>query len=192
MLHMINNSLDLYRMELGTYPLQTEPVNLPPLLRTVLSEVSDSIGASDKTSILRLNGKEITETDELYAEAEPMLCYPMLYNLILNAFEASPEVPPEILLDILEDKSIDKAMVEIDLDVEDSCVAIKITNSGAVPDSIRDRFFDKYIPKGKADGTGLGAYTARVCAETQQGTIALKCLPDDRTQITVRLPMVEK
>ena len=174
MLNMINNSLDLYKMEMGTYPLRTEAMDLLPLLRTILEEVTDSYIAGDKVSLLRFQDREVTETDTVFAEAESMLCYPMLFNLLFNAFEASPN----------------DAEVEIDIDQQDDYVSITITNQGAVPVSIRDRFFDKFITRGKPGGTGLGTYLARLCAEAQQGTIALECLPDERTRVVVRLPMV--
>ncbi len=192
MLNMINNSLDLYKMEMGTYPLKTEAVNLLPLLQTVLSEVSDAYAVTDSVSILRFQGKEVTETDELYAEAESMLCYPLFYNLILNAFEALPEVLPELSPEVAEEKFSNPDMVEIDLEVEGSYVSVKITNHGAVPESIRDSFFDKFITQGKPGGTGLGTYTARLCAETQHGTISMNSLLEERTEVIVRLPRVEQ
>ena len=178
MLNMINTSLDLYKMESGTYQLMAEPINILGIMRTVVREVLPAEGAKKQTAVVRIEGKEIGDTDEFYAEVESMLCYPMFSNLLLNAFEASP---------------IGEA-VEIDLSQESDSphVSVRITNRGAVPESIRDRFFDKYVTKDKIGGTGLGTYSARLCAETQHGGITMESLPDDRTQITVRLPVVEK
>ncbi len=60
---------------------------------------------------------------------------------------------------------------------------------GAVSGEIRDRFFDKYVSSKKKSGTGLGAYSARLMAETQNGTIAMKTSEREGTTITVHLPL---
>ncbi len=50
---------------------------------------------------------------------------------------------------------------------------IAISNTGAVPAAIRSRFFDKFVTSGKADGTGLGTYSARLLVQAQHGSIEL-------------------
>jgi len=42
-----------------------------------------------------------------------------------------------------------------------------------VPLELRDDFFEKYRTAGKAAGTGLGTYSARLMAETQRGRIGM-------------------
>ncbi len=175
MLHMINSTLDMYKMESGTYPLQATSTDLIPLLQRVIEEVCTSQLAKGKKPLFCFQGKEVGEQDKLFALVEEMLCYPMFANLILNAFEASPE----------------GATVEIDLEADDTGIAVKITNQGAVPESIRDTFFDKYVTEGKFNGTGLGTYSARLCAETQQGAIDIEVLEEDRTRIVVVLPLIK-
>ena len=176
MLNMINRSLDLYKMETGSYKLKAESTDLLPTLQSILNEASASPLARGKSAVLRLNGKPPQQNDQFWAKAEEMLCYPMFSNLILNAFEASP----------------DGASVEIDMQTGDSHATIQITNQGAVPESIQETFFDKYVTKGKDGGTGIGTYSARLCAETQQGTIALESLEQERTRIIVTLPVMKK
>lgn len=170
--------IDLYKIEAGSYLLATEPTDLLTILRNILDELLITQEVREKPPLLRLHGKEVIEADELFIEAESMLCYPMFSNLLLNAFEASPEGA--------------EVEIDIDFDSEEQQVSIAITNQGAVPDTIRDRFFGKYVTKGKTTGTGLGTYSARLCAETQKGTITMESLPDERTQVVVKLPLVEK
>ncbi len=174
MLKMINNSLDLYKMEAGTYVLRAEQTDLLPILTNVVREVTTAQVAVDKKAILQVQGKTAEKEDTFYAMAEEMLCYPMFSNLLLNAFEASP--PGE------------KVQIELNTEPDKKLITVRITNHGAVPAAIRDRFFGKYVTKGKNNGTGLGTYSAMLCARIQQGAIELECLPDDRTRITVNLP----
>jgi signal transduction histidine kinase len=65
---------------------------------------------------------------------------------------------------------------------------ISITNHGEVPEAIRPRFFEKYVTSGKQQGTGLGTYSARLCAETQNGAMRLESLDDGRTRIVIEMP----
>ena len=178
MLHMINNSLDLYKMETGTYSLQTEQTDLLQIMTNVLREVSSAQAAQDKKAVIQVQGNAVGEEDTFYGLVEEMLCYPMFSNLLLNAFEASP---PE-----------EEVLIELDTESDNGMIAVRITNKGAVPAAIRDRFFAKYVTRGKNTGTGLGTYSAMLCARIQQGAIKLECLPDDRTRVTVNLPGLEK
>lgn len=172
MLAMINRSLDLYKMEVGTYPLQARSMNLVPLLRSTLDEVLRLSSAQGKHWVWRLAGRPVESQTLCLARVEEMLCYPMFTNLLQNAFEASP--PGET--------------VAIDLDRKETAIAIGITNAGVVPPQIRAGFFDKYTTCGKLNGTGLGTYSARLCAETQRGSIAMEILEERQTRITVLLP----
>jgi len=176
MLDMINRSLDLYKMETGSYPLMAHPLDLLPTLRSVLDEIATSPIARGKTWALTIDGKTAEEGMQFWAMAEEMLCYPMFSNLLQNAFDACPE----------------GAVVAVDLTTGDTQVAIRIENPGAVPESIRANFFDKYVTCGKQTGTGLGTYSAKLCAETQRGSIAMEILDNERTGITVRLPALER
>jgi len=66
---------------------------------------------------------------------------------------------------------------------------IEIRNRGVAPVEIRDRFFDKFVTKGKATGTGLGTYSAKLMIRAQGGEIAMRTSDvDDETVVTVRLP----
>lgn len=172
MLDMINRSLDLYKMETGTYPLTAQPMDILPLLYNVLDELKGSTVAANKKSLILLHGQPLTQGTEFWVTVEEMLCYPMLSNLLLNAFEAAPE----------------QSQIEVELDYAGDDAVIKITNEGIVPVEIQDNFFDKYTTHGKKGGTGLGTYSARLCAETQNGSIAMQQLNNAQTQVIVKLP----
>ena len=172
MLDMINSSLDLYKMETGVYTLKAKPVDILSILQSTLHEMEVSKKSYDRQVVIRYQGRKVEKGDRLWAEAEKMICYPMFSNLLGNAFEASPR----------------KTTVEIDLERNGQQVTTMFTNSGAVPLSIRNDFFEKYITSGKKKGTGLGTYSARLCAETQNGSIGMEVLDEQQTRITVTLP----
>ena len=101
-----------------------------------------------------------------------MLCYSLLQNLVKNACEAAPPG------------------TQISVTVHDQDpLQIVVENKGAVPEDIRERFFEKFVTKGKQGGTGLGTYSAKLLAEAQGGQIALDVSDEaDTTTITVLLP----
>ena len=60
---------------------------------------------------------------------------------------------------------------------------------GAIPESIRGRFFQKFATAGKPGGTGLGAYSAQLIARTLGGTVDFRSSEEAGTTITVSLPL---
>jgi signal transduction histidine kinase len=102
---------------------------------------------------------------------EGLLCYSMLSNLVKNALEASPE----------------GGVVTIGL-CTGAQPEVTVHNMGAVPEAIRDRFFEKYATQGKSSGTGLGTYSAQLIARTLGGDIHMRTSEQEGTTVTVRFP----
>ena len=96
----------------------------------------------------------------------------MFANLLKNALEASPE----------------GGIVEVDLEERDEAARITLRNKGEVPVAIRERFFEKYVTASKANGTGLGTYSARRIAEFHGGGVTLDCSAPGQTTVAVLLP----
>jgi signal transduction histidine kinase len=171
MLNMINLSLDLYKMERGTYKLDPAPFDILSVVRKVVEEISSgSIGRGLQFSIL-VDGRPVGESDNVTVTGEELLCYTMLANIIKNAAEASRK----------------GNTVTVALDCRDMN-SIAIHNPGVVPEELRERFFEKYATSGKEGGTGLGTYSARLMAETQGATIEMVSSEEHGTTITFRFP----
>ena len=156
MLDIINNCLNMYKMETGQYTPQLVPVDLLKVIREIGAEFREIMKFKAMTMDIRLNGRAAGEEDEFYAAGEELLCYSMLANLIKNAVEASP----------------DNEAVTVTLD-NSAGPRVSIHNRGAIPQEIRDRFFDKYTTGGKEGGTGLGTYSANLIATTLGGKLEL-------------------
>ncbi|MBF0107906.1 MAG: response regulator [Magnetococcales bacterium] len=174
MLEMINRSLDLYKMENGTYPLQPEEFDLLEVLERIVADLKRHVRS--KGLDVRIECAERNDPDPSGAFlviGERMLCHPLFFNLILNAIEASV-TPGEIHILLSRGQGEGR---------------IGITNSGEVPEPIRDRFFEKYVTWGKKGGTGLGTYSAWLSARTQKGRIELDTRRPGETSVTVILPM---
>lgn len=170
-LDMINRSLDLYKMETGSYDYTPTDMDFLAIVRqteTDLSRLAMDLGV---TTRITLAGDPLTETDTFPIKAEESLCYSLVANLLKNAIEASPS----------------GGIVAVKLS-EDEGHKLQIHNNGTVPADIRDTFFDKYTTSGKSTGTGLGTYSALLMTKTMGGSITMTSSEEDGTTITVELP----
>lgn len=171
MLKVINNSINLIKMERGEYQVQPDPVNILKPLYQVKNEMLGLMRTKHLNLEVRLNGKKPGQMDDFTVRGEEILFYTMLANLIKNALEASP----------------DSGTVMVSLEKNDVST-IRIHNQGAVPEDIRDRFFDKYVSGSKRTGAGLGTYSARLIAETLNGSIHFDTSTENGTTVTIIFP----
>jgi PAS domain S-box-containing protein len=170
MLALINQSLEMYKLETGTYEFRFEEFDLLDLLREVIRNTQ--IGREQPVPVvLTLDGHNVDDQRPPHLYAERPLIYTMLGNLIKNAVEASEGKP-----------------VSVDIGMDRDC-RISISNAGMVPPSIQSKFFEKYATEGKRGGTGLGTYSARLVAEKHGGSIAMCSAPDTGTTVTARIPL---
>jgi len=169
MLHMINQSLDLYKIETGAYNVTPSQVNILRLLERILGEGRELL--QSKKLLAEVSVQETNDTG-VFVLGEEMLCYSMLSNLISNALEASPE----------------GQAIHINVSATADTVTVSIQNKGTVPEAIRETFLNKYVTSGKPHGTGLGTYSARLMAEVQQGDITFDTSPENGTTVTICLP----
>ncbi|MFP4168647.1 MAG: PAS domain S-box protein [Desulfonatronovibrionaceae bacterium] len=172
MLNMINLSLDMFKMEMGSYEYHPQEVNVPNVLREILSDNRSRLAASGLTAGLYLNGRPLKDEEDFVLWSEERLLYNLLSNLFLNAVEAAPQD------------------TEIRIEVRDlNPAVISVANTGAVPPEIRDSFFEKYTTHGKRSGTGLGTYSARLIAQTMGYDICMHTSErEDWTRVELYIP----
>ncbi|MBV2183206.1 MAG: response regulator [Rhizobium sp.] len=180
LLNMVNLSLDMLKIEQGTYELQPAPIDLVAILRRALQDKAAEIGAKKLrvTNTLR-RPQAAGEADALGFKVlgDELLCHSLFGNLIKNAVEAAPDGTPLAIVYHADETGLG---------------SVAITNGGTVPASIRDRFFDKFATAGKSGGTGIGTYSAKLLAEVQQGSIRMDTSDAQKqTTLTVSLPLAD-
>ncbi|MEX1228356.1 MAG: hybrid sensor histidine kinase/response regulator [Marinobacter sp.] len=146
-INMVNRTLDLYKMETGVYGFKPTPVNLVKLAQQVVRELQSEADQKQVRLLLR-------PASNCVCLGEESLCLSLLRNLLKNAVEASPPG--------------DKVYIMVNRKAK---INLLIHNKGTIPDSLRDTFFDKYTTANKAQGTGLGTYSAKLMTEVQGGKI---------------------
>ncbi len=172
LLHMINLSLDLYKMERGTYELDPRPVELLRVLGQILRDLGPISRGKKLSTAVYVHGHPAGEESTFQVLGEELLCYSMLSNLVKNAMEASPH----------------GEQVSLYLDGLEEMAVITIHNQGTVPEEIRESFFDKLSTLGKKGGTGLGTYSALLIARTQKGDIHMETSEEAGTYVRIFLP----
>ncbi|WP_207260947.1 PAS domain S-box protein [Desulfovibrio sp. Huiquan2017] len=169
MLELINRSLDLYKMECGTYVLDRTAVDVLDVLELIKAESLPTLSEKGISVGIEVRGGQMDGALPVSADAE--LFRSMLCNLFANALEASPE----------------NGSVSILLDKNDGLTII-IRNQGEVPLSVRETFFDKYSTSSPSRGSGLGTYSARLIARTHGGDITVETDVPGETSVVVTLP----
>ncbi|GAB4218033.1 MAG: hypothetical protein Fur007_22220 [Rhodoferax sp.] len=167
---MVNLSGELYKIEMGRHKLAPKPFDLGELLHRIVDLTRAGFG--DKQLTIEVDTDTPVGQELPQALGDATLSYSLFQNLIKNACEAAPNGS--------------RVVVELR---DESPLRVLITNKGVVPQALRSRFFEKYATSGKAGGSGLGTYSARLLARAQGGDVAM--ITSDSlgsTTLTVTLP----
>jgi len=172
MLRQVNSSLELYKIESGTYRPQALKCDPIKLVRDNIDILSKGMGIEPGLVIIRehaaMDGK-----NSIPFTTDGLLLDIILMNLLRNAVEASDE-GAQVFVDLFEDS-------------EEFTIAI--SNGRSVPVEIRETFFEKYTTAGKRGGTGLGTYSAALMTRAIGGKIEMETSNEAWTRVTVRIPM---
>jgi two-component system, sensor histidine kinase and response regulator len=171
MLDLINRTIDLFRMETGSYELNPAPVDAARAIEQILAAFHDLLEKKQLAVDATVRGRPLSPGEVFLVMGEELLVYFALANLVKNAIEASPR----------------SGRISVSVD-EGDAATIAIRNTGAIPHRIRDRFFQKFATADKEGGTGLGAYSARLMVRTMGGEIQLAVSDKEETTLIVTLP----
>lgn len=163
-LSMVNLSLDLFRMESGSYVFRPSSVDMT----NIVSAVALGLAAHAHSKSVNIHIPD--DEPHVFAAADDSLCYSIIGNLLKNAVEAAPE----------------HSTVMVTL-IDGPQILLAIHNQGTVPLELRSNFFDKYSTAGKVGGTGLGTYSSQLLAKVQGGSLSMHTSDEDGTTLTLRL-----
>jgi len=156
LLRILNDLLDLARLEEGNAELHREPVAPAELLAGIMREMTD------RFSPKKLNVNIAVTPDLPAVSVDRQRISHVFTNLITNAIKHSP-VAGEIVLGAAP--------------VEDNGVEFTVTDQGpGVPKQYQTRIFDRFfrVPGQTASGAGLGLSIAREIALAHGGRIGVR------------------
>jgi signal transduction histidine kinase/CheY-like chemotaxis protein len=172
LLALVNNNLNLARIEAGQLVIERNPENVSELLDDVVSTMQ--IMAEEKGLKLRLS-KDISLPTTLSLDA--LRLREVLINLLGNAI-----------------KFTERGEVALDVGWSDRALTIAVRDTGVgIPQDGLERVFYPFqrIAGSRAEGTGLGLTITQKLVELMEGTIRVSSTPGKGTAFTVRVPAVE-
>lgn len=173
LLGLVNQLLDLSKLEAGRMKLETREENTIPLLKGLV--LSFSSLAERKKITLRFS--TIEENVNVYLDREKI--EKITNNLLSNAFKFTPD-----------GGKIDVEIVKLSKEVK-----IKISDSGiGIPKENLDKVFDRFYQVDgshtrEQEGTGIGLALTKELVELHKGKIEVESETGKGTTFIVKIPM---
>ncbi|HLX41377.1 MAG TPA: ATP-binding protein [Ktedonobacteraceae bacterium] len=177
LLVLINDVLDLAKIEAGRMNLNAMQVNLKELISSVVEE-TQSIAIEQKLTLTY-----IVEEDLDVLETDPMKLRQVLLNLISNALKFTPQ--GEVIVSA-------KRVTHSSSKEEQIAISVKDTGIGIAPEH-QDRIFEAFFQADngntrKFGGTGLGLSIVSQLISLLGGTLEMSSSPGQGSTFTVILP----
>jgi len=174
LLRLINDILDLSKIEAGRLQLAMEDVPV----RTALAEVLDTMRplADKKSQALVESGAE-----ELCVHADPTRFRQMLMNLLGNAVKFTPE----------------GGRIEVAARAMGESVRVDVRDNGpGIPAEEQERIFEAFYRLGRSEkaieGTGLGLAITRRLVELHGGHLGIESRPGEGSCFFFTLPLAAR
>lgn len=183
LLQLINQLLELSKIESGSAKLQMQKTDLYGFVRRIASSF---ISLADRQNIeLLFNGLPLTvpnENHQLLVFADRDKMETVIYNLLSNALKFTPR----------------NKKVFIDISNDDKYAEIKITNTGVgIPPEKLPFIFNRFYQADESEtrgyeGTGIGLALVKELIELHHGEVKVESTIDVETSFKVILPLGQK
>ena len=165
---LINDLLDVGRLEQGLFSLRPQPMDLSGLVRELATT------ASTPARPVSFTGPE-----EFVTAADPDRVRQVLENLVANALKHSPPGQP-----------VDVALEARDRP-EGPWVCVTVSDQGpGIPSELMPTLFERFMRGPGSSGLGIGLYLARRIAEAHGGTLEVASTSSAGTRFELSLPVV--
>jgi len=172
LLDLINEVLDLARIEAGRLDLQYERFDVAALVRRT---VDSMLPLADRKGIVPM----VQAAGPVQIEADPGRVRQVVYNLLSNAIKFSPQGGA--------------VRVTVSADAETARIAVEDEGPG-IPAVEQGLVFEAFsqgaLGRGQAEGAGLGLALSRQLAEAHGGAVELESEVGRGSRFTLALPLV--
>ena len=172
LLELVNNNLNLARIEAGQLLVELKPGNVSELLDDVISTMQIMAGEKGLELLLM---KETRLPAALLLD--PLRVREVLINLLGNAI-----------------KFTDHGQVRLEVGWSDANLNMTVRDTGVgIPPESLARAFEPFqrMAGSRTEGTGLGLTITRRLVELMGGTIRARSVPGKGTEFAVRIPAAE-
>ena len=178
LLSLINDVLDMSRIESGRITLETKTVHLPELVHDIRDIVQASVAA--KRMSLFIDTVDVVDEDVI---ADPMRLNQILLNLLSNAVKYTP-AGGIVSLRIEQKTASPKGFADYEFHICDNGIGMS--------EEFRRHIFEQFAREksttvSKIQGSGLGMSIVKSLVEMMGGTISVESEPDKGTEFVVAL-----
>jgi len=189
LLRMVDNLLDVSRLDAGQLGLQLQRINLVTLIGQVLDQ--NRPAAALRELVLE------TEHEEIMVSCDSMRVRQVLTNLVGNAIKYSPaETRVTVNLSIEEHATLwtheDEQQQPASQDESVCEVLVRVADQGTlIPPEQQERLFTRYYRAGgrRAEGLGLGLYLSQQFVLMHGGRIWLESIEGVGNTFCFTLPL---
>jgi PAS domain S-box-containing protein len=174
LIRLVNDLLDVSRVEDGQLAAAPEPIDLAALARCVIAELRPLAHEKAQTIV------ETSAPGSLPAVmVDPQLARQVVLNLLSNAIKYTPE----------------NGSVTVNIAVVGESVECRVTDTGiGIPESGQRKLFEKFYRADNAvavdtEGTGLGLYLVRLIVERSGGQIGCESREGAGSTFRFTLPL---
>jgi len=172
LLSLINDLLDLAKIEAGKMDLQAQPVDLKQLLASTILMVKET--AANGRIAIDLN----TPDEPIMLPADPRRLKQCFLNLVSNAVKFTPEGGRVAVSVTAGRDSVEIAVADTGIGVKPGDIAKIFEPFGQIDSPLARRHI----------GTGLGLPLARSLIEMHGGDLSFRSVEGSGTTVTVSLP----
>jgi signal transduction histidine kinase/DNA-binding response OmpR family regulator len=176
LLELVNQLLDLSKLESGNMKLQAVPLHVIPLLKALV--LSFASYAERKRITLTFDATE----NELAAYIDKDKLEKIITNILSNAFKFTPE----------------GGRIEVEATRVKDHLTVRISDTGiGIPADKIPKIFDRFYQVDgshtrEQEGTGLGLSLTRELVELHNGTIEVESTEGKGTTFVIRIPLGKK
>ncbi len=166
LMRMVNDTLDLERIESGVFDLDYSEVNILALIKEVIISFQSITNQRHITF-------RIVANPNILVFADQDRIGQVLINLASNAINFSP----------------DNADIRITVQETEENVTVTFKDEGpGIPEEVRGKIFDKFYTVGKRPGSGLGLAICKGIVEAHKGEINVSSEVSDGSAIFFTVP----
>lgn len=183
LLHMINELLDLARIEAGHLRLELAPLDLQQLIVETMDTVQGIVRSHD----ILLRHKLTPDLPPVYADADRVR--QVLLNLLSNAVKFTEHGTITVSASLVDELTAQGQIGQF--------VAVRVADTGiGIPQELQSQVFEEFVQlhgrRSRERGTGLGLAIARKLVEAQQGRIWFESTPGRGSVFSFTLPVAER
>lgn len=166
---LVNELLDVSKIQLGRFALHVEEVDLAALVKNAVDRSTDQLELARCPVDLKL-------ADDVRGHWDRGKLEQVIVNLISNAIKYAPGAPVHIV--------VSRAGDAAQLQVQD--------NGDGIPDDMHEKIFNRFeraVSANHISGMGLGLYIAKKIVMAHGGSIRVDSAPGNGARFVVDLPI---